>query len=274
MGCLPVPTTLRTAGSTTASWWIRRSRREPDVGSATDRLLGGHRHRPSAPASAMTAASSASFLAFEATAGTPQHQQFAVELLGFGDVLGSDEHRRRSLVHLHAMWSMIASILAASVMYHGSPGFVSRMLGVFGAIGDTQQKYRRRAAHPAASAGPGHSAPSGTVDQRLHGDGVEHLSPVSVVSILLGLDGGLQPVGPALQRRDAAAGRVDPGGPRRRGRCSASRCSSTCACSATFTSVSVVATCSSGTVRYHQVPLTFGGAGLGEWMLRRSASAA
>ena len=56
--------------------------------------------------------------------------------------------------------------------------------------------------------GAGHAAHRRVaVDQRLHGDGVEHLAGLGGLDALLGLDGGLQPVGPALQLRDAAAAR-------------------------------------------------------------------
>ena len=47
------------------------------------------------------------------------------------------------------------------------------------------------------------------VDQRLHRDGVEHLAGLGGLDALLGLDRGLQAVGPALQLRDPAAGGVD-----------------------------------------------------------------
>ena len=58
--------------------------------------------------------------------------------------------------------------------------------------------------------GAGHAAHRRVpVDQRLHGDGVEHLAGLGGLDALLGLDGGLQAVGPALQLGDAAAGGVD-----------------------------------------------------------------
>ena len=57
---------------------------------------------------------------------------------------------------------------------------------------------------------PGHAAHRRIpVDQRLHRDGVEHLAGLGGLDALLGLDGGLQAVRPALQLRDAAAGGVD-----------------------------------------------------------------
>ena len=60
---------------------------------------------------------------------------------------------------------------------------------------------QRGAGHPAHRRVP--------VDQRLHGDGVEHFAGLGGLDAFLGLDRGLQAVGPALQLGDPAAGGVD-----------------------------------------------------------------
>ena len=84
------------------------------------------------------------------------------------------------------------------------------MLGVFGGIGDDPELVELAQLLAGRQRGARHAAHRRiTVDQRLHGDGVEHLAGLGGLDALLGLDGGLQPVGPALQLRDPAAGRVD-----------------------------------------------------------------
>ena len=58
--------------------------------------------------------------------------------------------------------------------------------------------------------GSGHAAHRRVpVDQRLHGDGVEHLTGLGGLDALFGLDRRLQTVRPALQLGDATAGGVD-----------------------------------------------------------------
>jgi hypothetical protein len=71
---------------------------EPDVGAATGHL-GGYRDGSQCAASAMTVASSASFLALSTTAGMPRRSS-SVQLFGFGDVLRADQHRAAGVVHL------------------------------------------------------------------------------------------------------------------------------------------------------------------------------
>ena len=131
-----------------------------------------------------------------------------VQLLGFGDVAGADEHRLAGLVHL-------GDVLDDRVVL-GGRGDVDAVGLVLADVGSVRRDRRDAELVELAQLfaggqrGAGHAAHRRVpVDQRLHRDGVEHLAGLGGLDALLGLDGGLQPVGPALQLRDAAAGRVD-----------------------------------------------------------------
>jgi hypothetical protein len=87
---------------------------EPDVGAATGHL-GGYRDGSQCAASAMTVASSASFLALSTTAGMPRRSNLRCSS---SDSATScvPTSTGRPVSCTSAMWSMIPSILAASVM--------------------------------------------------------------------------------------------------------------------------------------------------------------
>ena len=107
------------------------------------------------------------------------------------------------------MWSMIAVVL-------GGGGDVDPVRLVLADVGRVRRDRRDAELVELAQLlaggqrGAGHTAHRRVaVDQRLHGDGVEHLTGLGGLDALLGLHGGLQAVRPALQLRDPAAGGVD-----------------------------------------------------------------
>ncbi len=81
---------------------------------------------------------------------------------------------------------------------------------MLGGIGETPSLVELAQLLPRGQRGAGHPAHRGiAVHQCLHGDGVEHLAGLRGFDAFLGFDGGLQTVGPALQRSDAASAGVD-----------------------------------------------------------------
>ncbi len=138
--------------------------------------------------------------------GHARLDQPLVQLLGFGDVAGADQDRLPGRVHL-------GDVLDDRVGL-GGRGDVDAVRLVLADVRRVR-RYRRNAELvelaqllAGGQRGAGHAAHRRVpVDQRLHGDGVEHLAGLGGLDALFGLDGGLQPVGPALQLRDAAAAR-------------------------------------------------------------------
>ena len=163
---------------------------------------------PSLPASAITAASSASFLALSTTAGTPRRCS-------------------RSCSSSDSATSWVPTSTGCPVVMHlddvrddrvdfrrgGDVDPVGLVLADIGGVrwdrGNTElvelaQLLAR------GQRGSGHAAHRRIpVDQRLHGDGVEHLAGFGGLDAFFGLDRRLQTVRPALQLGDAAAGGVD-----------------------------------------------------------------
>ena len=72
---------------------------EPDVGAATGHL-GGHRHRSERARLGDDGGLLGVVLRVEHDCGYAGLDQPLVQLLGFGDVAGADEHRLTGLVHL------------------------------------------------------------------------------------------------------------------------------------------------------------------------------
>ena len=156
----------------------------------------------------MTAASSASFFAFSTTAGTPA--------LTSRSCSSSDSATSR--VPTSTGWPVACTAVMCSTIgvVLGGRGDVHAVGLVLADVGRVRRDRRHAELVELAQLlargqrGAGHAAHRRVaVDQRLHGDGVEHLAGLGGLDALLGLDGGLQAVGPALQLRDPAAGRVD-----------------------------------------------------------------
>ena len=131
-----------------------------------------------------------------------------VQLLGLGDVVGADQDRLAGRVHL-------GDVLDDGVVLRRR-GDVHPVGLVLADVGRVRRDWRdaELVELPQLLAdgqrGAGHAAHRRiSADQRLHGDGVEHLAGLGGLDALLRLDGGLQAVGPALQLGDAAAGGVD-----------------------------------------------------------------
>ena len=131
-----------------------------------------------------------------------------MQFLGLGDVTRADQHRLAGLVHLGDVFDQRGGLGGDRDVH--PVGFVLADVGFV-------RRYRR---HPelvelsqlfaGGQRGAGHAAHSRIpVDQRLHGDGVEHFTGLGGLDPLLGLHRGLQPVRPALQGRDATARGVD-----------------------------------------------------------------
>ena len=136
-------------------------------------------------------------LGVEYHCGHPGLDQFRVQLLGFGDIAGTHQHRLTGGVDL-------LDVLDDGLVL-GRGGDVDAVGLVLADVGGV----RRNRRHPelvelaqlftGGKRGTGHAAHRGVpVDQRLHGDGVEHLTGFGGLDALLGLDRRLQAVGPAL----------------------------------------------------------------------------
>ena len=187
---------------------VRRARAaQPDIGTATGHL-GRHRHRPELARLGDDGRLFLVVLGVEDDGGNTAPHQSAVEVFGFGDVMGSDQHGLTGGVHLD---DVVDDRLIFGRGADVDPiGFVDpHVRGV--------QRNRRNPERvelsqllPGGQGGSGHPAYRRIpVDQRLHRDGVEHLAGLGGLDALLGLDGRLQPVRPALQGGDPAAGGVD-----------------------------------------------------------------
>ena len=180
---------------------------EPDVGAAAGHL-GRHRHGAELAGFGDDAGLLLIVFGVEHHRWNTTAHQTLVQVFGFGDVLGADQDRLTGAVHLD------------DVVDDGfvlGPGGDEDPVGFIVAHGGGVRGDRRDAKgvelpqlFTGSQGGPRHPADRGVpVDQRLNGDGVEHLTGLGGLDALFDLDGGLQTVGPALQRGDPAAGGVD-----------------------------------------------------------------
>ena len=156
----------------------------------------------------MTAASSASFLALSTTAGTPRRTSRSCSSSDSATSWVPTSTGRPGLVHL-------GDVVDDRVVL-GRGGDVDPVDLVLADVRGVRRDRRDAELVELAQLfaggqrGAGHAAHRRVaVDQRLHGDGVEHLAGLGGLDALLGLDGGLQAVRPALQLGDPAAGGVD-----------------------------------------------------------------
>ncbi len=180
---------------------------EPDVGAAAGHL-GRDRDRAELAGLGDHRGLLGVVLGVEHHRGNPAALQPLVQLFGFGDVAGADQHRLSGLVHLDDV---------------GDDRVVFRRGGDVDPVGLVLADVRRVRRYrgntqlvelpqllAGGQRGAGHAAHRRIpVDQRLHRDGVQHLAGLGGLDAFLGLDRGLQAVRPALQLGDAAAGGVD-----------------------------------------------------------------
>ena len=131
-----------------------------------------------------------------------------MQLFGFGHVVGADQDGLSGLVHVDDVRDDRVDFRRGRDV--DPVGFVLANVGrVRCDRGDTELVELAQL-FACGQSGSGHAAHRRVpVDQRLHGDGVEHLTGFGGLDAFFGLDRGLQTVRPALQLGDAAAGGVD-----------------------------------------------------------------
>ena len=180
---------------------------EPDVGSAPGHL-GGHRHRVELAGLGDHPGLFLVVLGVEHDGGDAAAKQPGVQVLRLRDVLGADQDRLTGGVHLD---DVVDDRVVLGVRGDVHPiGFVLPDVRRVGRDRRHAQGVELAQLLAGGQRGPGHPAHGRVaIDQRLDGDGVEHLAGLGGLDALLGLNGRLQAVGPALQGGDPAPGRVD-----------------------------------------------------------------
>src|ERR1700741_3463993 len=180
---------------------------EPDVGAAPGHL-GGYRDRSELAGLGDHVRLFGVVLRVEHDRGYAPAQQPLVQLFGFGHVTSADQHRLPGLVDVRDVGNDRVVL--------GGGGDVDPVGLVLANVGSIRRNWRNTELVELAQLltgvqrGAGHAAYGLlAVDERLHRDGVEDFAGLGRLDSLLGLDGGLQAVGPPLQLRDAAARGVD-----------------------------------------------------------------
>ena len=180
---------------------------EPDVGAAAGHLRR-HRDGPELAGLGDHRGLLGVVLGVEHHCGDAATLQPLVQFFGFGHVVGADQDGLSGLVHLDDVRDDRVGFRRGGDV--DPVGFVLANVGrVRCDRGDTELVELAQL-FACGQSGSGHAAHRRVpVDQRLHGDGVEHLTGFGGLDAFFGLDRGLQTVRPALQLGDAAAGRVD-----------------------------------------------------------------
>ena len=180
---------------------------EPDVGAAAGHLRG-HRDGPELAGLGDHLGLLGVVLGVEHHRGNAATLQPLVQLFGFGHVVGADQDRLSGLVHVDDVRDDRVDLRRGGDV--DPVGFVLANVGRVRRDRRHTELVELAQLFACGQSGSGHAAHRRVaVDQRLHGDGVEHLTGFGGLDALLGLDRGLQAVRPALQLGDAAARGVD-----------------------------------------------------------------